>query len=66
MALLMCFFVLLLSFSSMDVEKYKRIAASMRNTFGVGAPGGVESFATGSVESPASIAPPAAQRPTAW
>jgi len=65
MALLMCFFVLLLSFSSMDVEKYKRIAASMRNTFGVGAPGGVESFATGSVESPASVAPPAAQQPTA-
>ncbi len=35
MALLMCFFVLLLSFSSMDVEKYKRMAESMRNTFGV-------------------------------
>lgn len=35
MALLMCFFVLLLSFSSMDVEKYKRIAESMRGTFGV-------------------------------
>jgi chemotaxis protein MotB len=34
MALLMCFFVLLLSFSSMDVEKYKRIAASMREAFG--------------------------------
>lgn len=35
MALLMCFFVLLLSFSSMDAEKYKRIAASMREAFGV-------------------------------
>lgn len=34
MALLMCFFVLLLSFSSMDVEKYKRIATSMREAFG--------------------------------
>ena len=38
MALLMCFFVLLLSFSSMDVEKYKRIAETMRSTFGVQAP----------------------------
>lgn len=35
MALLMCFFVLLLSFSSMDVEKYKRIAETMRGAFGV-------------------------------
>ena len=35
MALLMCFFVLLLSFSSMDAEKYKRIAETMRGTFGV-------------------------------
>ena len=30
MALLMCFFVLLLSFSSMDVQKYQRVAATMR------------------------------------
>ncbi len=35
MALLMCFFVLLLSFSSMDVEKYQRIAETMRSAFGV-------------------------------
>jgi chemotaxis protein MotB len=35
MALLMCFFVLLLSFSSMDVENYKRIAETMRSAFGV-------------------------------
>ena len=35
MALLMCFFVLLLSFSSMDVEKYRRIAETMRSAFGV-------------------------------
>ena len=34
MALLMCFFVLLLSFSSMDVEKYKRVAVAMREAFG--------------------------------
>lgn len=35
MALLMCFFVLLLSFSVMDAEKYKQIAGSMRLAFGV-------------------------------
>lgn len=35
MSLLMCFFVLLLSFSEMDVEKYKQIAGSMKNAFGV-------------------------------
>lgn len=35
MSLLMCFFVLLLSFSEMDVSKYKQIAGSMREAFGV-------------------------------
>ena len=35
MALLMCFFVLLLSFSEMDALKFKRLAGSMRNAFGV-------------------------------
>lgn len=35
MSLLMCFFVLLLSFSEMDVEKYKQIAGSMKFAFGV-------------------------------
>lgn len=35
MSLLMCFFVLLLSFSEMDVEKFKQIAGSMQNAFGV-------------------------------
>ena len=35
MALLMCFFVLLLSFSEMDVQKYKQVAGSMQNAFGV-------------------------------
>lgn len=35
MSLLMCFFVLLLSFSEMDVQKYKRVAGSMSNAFGV-------------------------------
>lgn len=35
MSLLMCFFVLLLSFSEMDVEKFKQIAGSMAFAFGV-------------------------------
>jgi len=35
MTLLMCFFVLLLSFSEMDALKFKRLAGSMRNAFGV-------------------------------
>ncbi|MCS4502824.1 Motility protein B [wastewater metagenome] len=33
--ILLSFFVLLLSFSEMDVEKYKQVAGSMRNAFGV-------------------------------
>ncbi len=35
MSLLLCFFVLLLSFSEMDVAKYKEIAGSLREAFGV-------------------------------
>ncbi len=35
MSLLMCFFVLLLSFAEMDVMKFKQIAASMSEAFGV-------------------------------
>lgn len=35
MSLLMCFFVLLLSFSEMDVMKFKQIAGSMKHAFGV-------------------------------
>ena len=35
MSLLMCFFVLILSFSELDVIKYKQIADSMRDAFGV-------------------------------
>ncbi|WP_299659116.1 flagellar motor protein MotB [uncultured Psychromonas sp.] len=35
MSLLMCFFVLLLSFSEMDVLKFKQIAGSMEFAFGV-------------------------------
>ena len=35
MSLLMCFFVLLLAFSEMDVLKFKQVAGSMQNAFGV-------------------------------
>ncbi|MFT4823214.1 MAG: chemotaxis protein MotB [Halioglobus sp.] len=35
MSLLMCFFVLLLSFSQLDAQKYKQVAGSMKNAFGV-------------------------------
>jgi len=35
MSLLMCFFVLLLSFSEMDALKFKQLAGSMKNAFGV-------------------------------
>lgn len=35
MSLLMCFFVLLLSFSEMDLQKYKQVAGSMNDAFGV-------------------------------
>ncbi len=35
MSLLMCFFVLLLSFAELDVLKFKAIAGSMRLAFGV-------------------------------
>lgn len=35
MALLMCFFVLLLSFAEMDVLKFKRLAGAMKTAFGV-------------------------------
>lgn len=35
MSLLMCFFVLLLSFSEMDAKKFKRLAGELRDAFGV-------------------------------
>jgi chemotaxis protein MotB len=35
MTLLMCFFVLLLSFSSMEAERFKIVAGQIRNAFGV-------------------------------
>lgn len=35
MSLLMCFFVLLLSFSEIDLEKYKQVAGSMKAAFGI-------------------------------
>ena len=47
MSLLMCFFVLLLSFSEMDVLKFKRLAGSMREAFGVQAQVNVTSIPKG-------------------
>ena len=35
MTLLMCFFVLMLSFSEMDVAKFKQLSGSMKDAFGV-------------------------------
>jgi len=35
MSLLMCFFVLLLSFASMDIQKFKQVKGSMTEAFGV-------------------------------
>ena len=35
MSLLMCFFVLLLSFAEMDALKYKMVVKSLENAFGV-------------------------------
>ena len=35
MALLLCMFVLLLSFASMDINRYRSIADSMKEAFGV-------------------------------
>lgn len=35
MSLLMCFFVLLLSFATMDAAKFKKVAESLENAFGV-------------------------------
>ncbi len=35
MSLLMCFFVLLLSFATMDAAKFKKMAVSLENAFGV-------------------------------
>jgi chemotaxis protein MotB len=35
MTLLMCFFVLLLAFSEMDIAKFKQLSGSMKDAFGV-------------------------------
>lgn len=35
MSLLMCFFVLLLSFAEVDAQRFKKMAESMKDAFGV-------------------------------
>lgn len=47
MTLLMCFFVLLLAFSEMDVLKFKQLSGSMREAFGVQADVEVKSIPKG-------------------
>lgn len=47
MTLLMCFFVLLLSFSEMDVAKFKQLSGSMKEAFGVQAEIEVKSIPKG-------------------
>ena len=47
MTLLMCFFVLLLSFSEMDVAKFKQLSGSMKDAFGVQAEVEVETIPKG-------------------
>ena len=47
MTLLMCFFVLLLAFSEMDVEKFKQLSGSTKNAFGVQAEIEVKSIPKG-------------------
>lgn len=47
MTLLMCFFVLLLAFSEMDVAKFKQLSGSMREAFGVQADVEVRSIPKG-------------------
>ena len=47
MTLLMCFFVLLLAFSEMDVQKFKQLSGSMKEAFGVQAEIKVKSIPKG-------------------
>jgi chemotaxis protein MotB len=59
MSLLMCFFVLLLSFSEIDAQRYRKIAESMAIGFGGGTPLILEGGAPGS--STPAFAPDSAQ-----
>ncbi len=62
MSLLLCFFVLLLSFSVMDATKYKRAAGSMKDAFGVqkevqndGSPQGQLMISTSFISTPLAV-----------
>jgi chemotaxis protein MotB len=62
MSLLMCFFVLLLSFSEMDAAKYKQVAGSMEEAFGIqkddpvmGSPQGVEMISKNFPQTPLDV-----------
>ncbi len=62
MSLLMCFFVLLLSFSEMDRQKFKQVAGSMEQAFGIqheerrfGSPEGNVIISTGFMSTPIAV-----------
>jgi len=62
MSLLLCFFVLLLSFSVMDAQKYKEVSGSMKEAFGVqremrvtGSPHGQRIIATEFLSTPMAV-----------
>lgn len=62
MSLLLCFFVLLLSFSTMDAPKYRQAAGSMKDAFGVqrkehfdGSPQGQLMVATDFISTPMAV-----------
>jgi chemotaxis protein MotB len=59
MTLLMCFFVLLLSFSELDVRRYKQIASSMSRAFGVQPVLATEPMPMGTSIAARDFAPPA-------
>jgi chemotaxis protein MotB len=62
MSLLLCFFVLLLSFSVMDAQRYKQVAGSMKDAFGIqretrvtGSPSGDVMVATDFLSTPLAV-----------
>lgn len=62
MSLLLCFFVLLLSFSVMDAQRYKQVAGSMKDAFGIqretrvtGSPSGDKMVSTDFLSTPLAV-----------
>lgn len=63
MSLLMCFFVLLLSFAEMDVARYQQIVGSMSTAFNAGGAAGVRQPPLGNAVAIRDIVPVAAPTP---